>query len=127
MKKINFSKLKNYYNEVIELHGFVDKVRDFVKENGGFISTTNSQWDTMYAYIVDWDLDIVTEERIIAVRVKDDLLQIIGTPYKNDVYEEDMREEDCYEEDWYTIGTYGDSVLTAQTILSMAESIDQYV
>jgi hypothetical protein len=81
----------------------------------------------MYAYIVDWDLDIVTEERIIAVRVKDNLLQIIATPYNNDVYEEDMREEDCYEEDWYTIGTYGDSVLTAQTILSMAESIDQYV
>ena len=105
----------------------VNKVRDFVKENGGFISTTNSQWDTMYAYIVDWDLDIVTEERIIAVRVKDDLLQIIGTPYKNDVYEEDMREEDCCEEDWYTIGTCGDSVLTAQTIISMAESIDQYV
>lgn len=105
----------------------VDKVRDFVKENGGFISTTNSQWDTMYAYIVDWNLDIVTEERIIAVRVKDDLLEIIPTPYKNDVYEEDMREEDCYEEDWYTVGTCGDSVLTAQTIISMAESIDQYV
>ena len=105
----------------------VDKVRDFVKENGGFISTTNSQWDTMYAYIVDWNLDIVTEERIIAVRVKDDLLEIIATPYKHDVYEEDMREEDCYEEDWYTIGTCGDSVLTAQTIISIAESIDQYV
>ncbi len=105
----------------------VNKVRDFVNENGGFISTTNSQWDTMYAYIVDWDLDIVTEERIIAVRVKDDLLQIIATPYKNDVYDEDMREENCYEEDWHTIGTCGDSVLTAQTILSIAESIDQYV
>ena len=28
MKKINFSELKNYYNEVVELHGFVEKVRD---------------------------------------------------------------------------------------------------
>ncbi len=28
MKKINFSELKNHYNEVIELHGFVEKVRD---------------------------------------------------------------------------------------------------
>jgi hypothetical protein len=109
------------------INTLVNKVRDFVKENGGFISTTNSQWDTMYAYIVDWNLDIVTEERIIAVRVKDDLLEIIATPYKNDVYEEDMREEDCCEEDWYTIGACGDSVLTAQTIISMAESIDQYV
>ncbi|MGN1371757.1 MAG: aspartate--tRNA(Asn) ligase [Candidatus Coprovivens sp.] len=28
MKKINFSELKSYYNEVVELHGFVEKVRD---------------------------------------------------------------------------------------------------
>lgn len=28
MKKINFSELKNYYNEVVELHGFVEKIRD---------------------------------------------------------------------------------------------------
>lgn len=28
MKKINFSELKNYYNEIVELHGFVEKVRD---------------------------------------------------------------------------------------------------
>ena len=28
MKKINFNELKNHFNEVIELHGFVDKVRD---------------------------------------------------------------------------------------------------
>lgn len=28
MKRINFSELKNYYNEIVELHGFVEKVRD---------------------------------------------------------------------------------------------------
>lgn len=28
MKKINFSELKNHYNETLELQGFVDKVRD---------------------------------------------------------------------------------------------------
>ena len=28
MKKINFSELKNHYNETLEFHGFVDKVRD---------------------------------------------------------------------------------------------------
>lgn len=28
MKKINFNELENHFNEVIELHGFVDKVRD---------------------------------------------------------------------------------------------------
>ena len=28
MKKINFSELKNHYNETLELHGFVEKVRD---------------------------------------------------------------------------------------------------
>ena len=30
MKKINFNELKNHFNEVIELHGFVDKVRDII-------------------------------------------------------------------------------------------------
>ena len=28
MKKINFSELNKHYNETLELHGFVDKVRD---------------------------------------------------------------------------------------------------
>ena len=109
------------------INTLVNKVRDFVKENGGFISTTNSQWDTMYAYIVDWNLDIVTEERIIAVRVEDDILQVAGTIYKNDVYDEPLTEDYFDEDEWYSVGTCGDCVLTAQTILSIAESIDQYV
>lgn len=105
----------------------VDKVRDFVKENGGFISTTNSQWDTMYAYIIDWNVDDVIEERIIAIRVKNNILEIATTFYKNDEYDKPLTENDFSDEDWIVVGTCGDSVLTAQTIISIAESIDQYI
>ena len=105
----------------------VNKVRDFVKENGGFISTHDVGGDTIYSYVVDWDCDCVTEERVLAVRVNNDILQIICTPYKNDTYDTPIEEKDCTDEDWYSVGECGDSILTAQTILSIAESIDQYV
>lgn len=105
----------------------VNKVRDFVKENGGFIITTNDELDTIYGYKLDWDTDDVSEIRIIAVRVIDDILQVAGTIYKNDVYDEPLTEDYFDEDEWYSVGGCGDSILTAQTILSIAESIDQYV
>lgn len=109
------------------INTLVNKVRDFVKENGGFISTHDIGADTIYAYVLDWDLDIVTEERVLAVRVNNDILEIICTPYKNDTYDTPIEEKNCTDEDWYSVGDCGDCILRAQTILSIAESIDQYV
>lgn len=108
------------------INTLVDKVRDFVKENGGFISTYNDKWDTIYGYEIDWNTDEVNEIRILAVRVKDDVLQVAGTFYKNDKYDQ-VTEDYFTDDEWYPIGTNGDIVLTAQTILSIAESIEQYV
>ena len=105
----------------------VDKVRDFVKENGGFISTTNDELDTIYGYVVDWDTDEVSEIRILAVRVNNNVLQVVGTIYKTDRYDEPFTKDYFDEDEWYSVGDCGDSILTAQTILSIAESIDQYV
>ena len=105
----------------------VNKVRDFVKENGGFIATTNDELDTIYGYLVDWDSDDVSEIRILAVRVNNNVLQVAGTIYKTDMYDEPLTEDYFDEDEWYSVGDCGDSVLTAQTIISMAESIDQYV
>lgn len=116
--------LKNAYG-VINL--LVVKVRDFVKENGGFIATANDELDTIYGYKIDWNTDDVSEIRIIAVRVKDDTLQVAGTIYKNDVYDEPITEDYFTDDEWYDVGDGGDSILTSQTILSIAESIDQYV
>ena len=47
MKKINFSELKNYFGQKIELHGFVEKVRDLqyvqfliLKDKSGSVQVT---------------------------------------------------------------------------------------
>lgn len=47
MKKINFSELKNHYNETLELHGFVEKVRDLqyvqfliIRDKSGSVQVT---------------------------------------------------------------------------------------
>ena len=108
------------------INTLVNKVRDFVKENGGFISTTNDELDTIYGYLVDWDSDDVSEIRILAVRVNNNVLQVAGTIYKTDRYDE-LTKDYFDEDEWYSVGDCGDSILTAQTILSIAESIDQYV
>ena len=108
------------------INTLVDKVRDFVKENGGFISTTNDELDTIYGYVVDWNTDDVSEIRILAVRVNNNVLQVAGTIYKNDRYDE-LTKDYFDDDEWYSVGDCGDSILTAQTILSIAESIDQYV
>ena len=116
--------LRNAYGAINSL---VVKVRDFVKENGGFIATINDELDTIYGYKIDWETDEVSEIRILAVRVKDDELQVAGTIYKTDVYDEPLTEDYFTDDEWYSVGNCGDIVLTAQTILSIADSIDQYV
>ena len=109
------------------INTLVADVRNFVILNGGFIATTNDELDTIYGYKIDWDTDDVSEIRILAVRVKDNELQVAGTIYKNDVYDEPLTEDYFDEDEWYSVGDCGDSILTAQTILSIADSIEQYV
>jgi hypothetical protein len=105
----------------------VADVKNFVALNGGFIATANDELDTIYGYKIDWDTDDVSEIRILAVRVKDNSLQVAVAIYKNDVYDEPITEDYFTDDEWYDVGEYGDSILTAQTILSIADSIEQYV
>lgn len=121
MKKENLKIALNAIDAVVE------DVKKFVKDNGGFISTHDLTCDTMYAYVIDWNVDNVTEERVIAIRVVNGDLEIATTFFKNDVYEVALTENDFDDEDWMLVGSYSDTVLTSQTILSIAESIDQYV
>lgn len=102
-------------------------VKIFVELNGGFINTSNSKGDCdyIYGYIVDWGADEVNEEVIYAIKVEDNELFIATCNKKWITIAESA---DCVPDDeWYVVGTCGDSVLTAQTILSIAESIEQYV
>lgn len=116
--------LKNVLGGINQL---VNEVTKFVKTNGGFIDTSNSKGDCdyIYGYIVDWGADEVSEEVVYAVKVEDDKLFIATC---NKEWMTIAESADCVpDEEWYVVGTCGDSVLTAQTILSIAESIEQYV
>jgi hypothetical protein len=112
MKKLTKSNLNIAIDAIDNL---VNDVKVFVNDNGGFLNTSNPECDTMYAYVIDWDIDDVYETKIFAIRVADNNLEILVPNNVNGDF------------NWYVIGSCGDSVLTAQTILSIAESIEQYI
>lgn len=102
-----------------------------IENKGGFINTQNNEnsFDTMYAYITYylWSAPNEIEEvKIMAMRVKDDHLEL-ATCATNTSVTEILTEEDFNDNDWYTCGLPGDQIFFAQTILSIAESIDQYL
>lgn len=109
------------------INNLVNDVTRFVKQNGGFINTQNNDGacDQIYAYVVDWYGNNVNEERVIAVRTTDGVLEIATNPMCKANYSNGLKEEDIPTAEWYEID--GDSILTAQTILSIADSINQYI
>lgn len=91
----------------------------FVKEHNGFIDTQNynGDCDNIYAYIIDWVTDEVEEKGVFGIKVNDKKL-------KHNV----MLDKEYFEDaEWYICGLTGDRVLFSQTIISIADSIEQYV
>lgn len=110
------------------IDNLLNEVTEFVKLYG-VIDTRNpyGNCDNIYAYEVDYDNDEILEKRVIALRVsKDNTLELL-LGYKNVNYKQPIDCADFDDDDWYPMGTGGDCILTAQTILSIAECIDQYV
>ena len=101
-----------------------------IENKGGFINTQNNEdsFDNMYAYIIPFwtEPNIVEEVNIIAIRTRNDHLEL-ATCASNLTINAVLTEEDFDEDDWYACGTPGDEIFFAQTILSIAESIDQYL
>ena len=121
--------MKETLNQTLEyISALTDKVVEFVNANGGFINTQNpdDKCDNMYGYPIDWESDEVVEKRVIAVRVIDNQLMALLDDKRLD-YSEPIDFTDYCDNDWYYIGTCGDSVLTAPTILSIASAIEEYV
>jgi hypothetical protein len=121
MMKENLKIARNVIDAIVE------DVKNFVKDNGGFIATTDEKCDIIYAYKIDWEYDDVSEQRVLAVCVENDELMVAMTPYKTDIYDEPLDKDYFNDNEWYCVGSCGTTVLTAQTILSIAECIDQYV
>ena len=110
------------------IDNLLNEVTEFVKLYG-VIDTRNpyGNYDNIYAYEADYDNDEILEKRVIALRVsKDNTLELL-LGYKNVNYKQPIDCADFDDDDWYPMGTGGDCILTAQTILSIAECIDQYV
>lgn len=130
---------QNKLSRFLEIKREIDDVlrcllKDIIKaiENkGGFINTQNNEnsFDTMYAYITYYLCSApneIEEVKIIAMRVKDNHLEL-ATCATNTSVNVILKEEDFDDDDWYTCGLPGDQIFFAQTILSIAESIDQYL
>lgn len=124
-----FLEIKREIDDVLRC--LLEDIIKAVENKGGFINTQNNEdsFDTMYAYISYylWSAPHEIEEvKIIAMRVKDGHLEL-ATCALNTGVTEILTEEDFSDDDWYTCGLPGDQIFFAYTILSIAESIDQYL
>jgi hypothetical protein len=101
------------------------KVKDYVKENGGFIKTTNADCTTMYAYVLNYCENRVEEFVVNAIKVEDDELLVLLTPLS---IRYELGNDDVVgsKEDWHAVNNYED-ILIAPTIISIAECIEEYV
>ena len=118
--------MKNLSIAYKAINDLVMDVTTFVKQNGGFITTTNETCDKMYAYIVDLSGESgVFEEKIVAIMVENDILYIATCPLSLNLIINNKNE--INEDEWLLVGTCSDCVLTPQTILSIADSVKQYV
>ena len=119
-------KKENLRNALASINALVEDVKEFVKANGGIIDTQNEKCDTLYSYVVDWGNDEVVECKVLGVKVVDDTLLVLPA-YGSIYFWGDVDIAKVEDDEWYVLGECGDSILTAQTILSIAECIDEYI
>lgn len=109
------------------IQSLLNEVKELVKKNGGFINTTNlnKKNDQMYAYVYSCEYGLLEEVKVIAVKVENNTLYIATCvkTFNMELYSIDELDE----EDWYPVDMASLDVLFIQTILSIAESIEQYV
>lgn len=78
MKKIYFRDLPNYYNQVIELHGFVDKIRDLqyvqfivLRDSSGKVQVT-----------IEKNAENQTMNEVVSKLTKESTVKVTGTLYE---------------------------------------------
>lgn len=101
----------------------------FVKKHNGFIDTQNfnGECDNIYAYVINWVTDEVEEKGVYAIRVNDADELELAVFDKNIRFNALLNENDFEDIEWCVCDMSGDSVLFSQTIISIADSIEQYV
>lgn len=108
-----------------------DKLYDIVKEfisthqgKKGYIDTQNTdcKCDDIYSIISN---DVIEEESICGVRVKDNNIQIASEPITQSYQVVYMEEDFRNDKNWKNIK--GTDVFFIPTLIAIAESIEQYV
>lgn len=108
-----------------------DKLYDIVKEfisthqgKKGYIDTQNTDYkcDDIYSIISS---DVIEEESICGVRVKDNNIQIASEPITQSYQVVYMEEDFRNDKNWKNIK--GTDVFFIPTLIAIAESIEQYV
>ena len=108
-----------------------DKLYDIVKEfisthqgKKGYIDTQNTDYkcDDLYSIISN---DVIEEESICGVRVKDNNIQIVSEPITQSYQVVYMEEDFRNDKNWKNIK--GTDVFFIPTLIAIAESIEQYV
>lgn len=118
--KANLQKANN------AIEALVEDIKRVTRENGGIIDTQDMGCDRIKAYIYDYYAECdgnYIECDVMGISVVNDKLFIL--PDLGGCYnfgETDL--DSVADSEWYEIHA---GLLTAQTILSIAESIDQYI
>ena len=110
----------NLKNTVNAINALVDDIKQLVIDNGGIIDTQKSGCDRIKSYIVDGKE--IDECSVMGIKVDGNQLFIL--PDYGGSYcfgETDIKKTEEYE--WFAVS----EILLAQTILSIAESIEQYI
>lgn len=111
-----------------DLTPMYERVKEFVKEHQGekgYILTDNEENDTIWTFVYNDMMNSVSEFEVKAVRVKNNMLQILYDDSYTKYKEDDISDSDEY--DWSNDIQYDDCVYYIQTIFSLAESIQEYV
>lgn len=110
----NFDKLYNIVKDFISTH----------QGKKGYIDTQNAdcKCDDIYSIISN---DVIEEESICGVRVKDNNIQIASEPITQSYQVVYMEEDFRNDKNWKNIK--GTDVFFIPTLIAIAESIEQYV
>lgn len=104
-----------------------DIVKDFISTHQGkkgYIDTQNTDYkcDDIYSIISS---DVIEEESICGVRVKDNNIQIASEPITQSYQVVYMEEDFRNDKNWKNIK--GTDVFYIPTLIAIAESIEQYI
>ena len=114
---------ENLKNAVNAINALVDEIKQLVINNGGVINTQKRGCDRINTYIIEGHGEIYGCD-VMGIKVKENQLFILAD-YGSDYTFGETDIENTEECEWFEVNNK--EMLIEQTILSIAESIEQYI